>query len=165
MRDGLEDVELTKLMEKINKIAEENQFFHWYIEFPEVFSSERSGFDCILTNSPWDVLEFKELEFFIGFNENIISALNQSQRRRLIENLKIHNPELYGKYKKSWQNLKKSSHFLKTSDLFEFSSKGKLNTYALFVERCWRTISPNGYAGTVLFFILRILSNRQSNNF
>ncbi len=32
-------------------IAENNRFFHWFIEFPEVF--HQSGFDCILGNPPF----------------------------------------------------------------------------------------------------------------
>ncbi len=33
------------------KIANENGFFHWFLEFPEVF--QEGGFDCILGNPPY----------------------------------------------------------------------------------------------------------------
>ncbi|MDR0706888.1 MAG: N-6 DNA methylase, partial [Treponema sp.] len=33
------------------KIAAENRFFHWPLEFPEVFT--KGGFDCVLGNPPW----------------------------------------------------------------------------------------------------------------
>lgn len=32
-------------------ISEEKRFFHWFLEFPEVF--ERGGFDCVLGNPPF----------------------------------------------------------------------------------------------------------------
>ncbi len=35
-----------------NKLAEEKHFFHWPLEFPEVF--EQGGFDCVLGNPPWE---------------------------------------------------------------------------------------------------------------
>ncbi len=34
-----------------NSVAEEKKFFHWFIEFPEVY--EQDGFDCILGNPPY----------------------------------------------------------------------------------------------------------------
>lgn len=33
--------------------AEEYQFFHWELEFPEVFNKENKGFDCIIGNPPY----------------------------------------------------------------------------------------------------------------
>jgi|GEM_PF-556326 len=47
------------------QIAEEKRFFHWKLEFPEVFytikgEQENPGFDCVIGNPPYDVLS--ELE-------------------------------------------------------------------------------------------------------
>lgn len=36
---------------KATVIAQENRFFHWFLEFPDVFSG--GGFDCILGNPPF----------------------------------------------------------------------------------------------------------------
>ncbi|MHA1252294.1 MAG: Eco57I restriction-modification methylase domain-containing protein [Candidatus Helarchaeota archaeon] len=149
LKNNYKDPELKNLLKKINKIAKENQFFHWYIEFPEVFSSERNGFDCILTNPPWETLQLKEMEFFLGLDENILKAPNQSKRRQLIQQLIEINPQLHNKYEKAWKNMKKYSNFLKNSKLYQLTSKGTINTYALFVERTWRLISPNGYVGII----------------
>ncbi|MEJ2249467.1 MAG: N-6 DNA methylase, partial [Candidatus Lokiarchaeota archaeon] len=148
-RKNVKDPELNKLIDRINEIAENNQIFHWYVEFPEVFSSERKGFDCILTNPPWETLQLKEMEFFTGLNNKILKAPNQSERRKLIKDLKNENYKLFQKYKNAWQAIKKMSHFLKKSGLFDLSAQGTINTYALFVERCWRLISPNGYTGII----------------
>jgi len=61
-----------KLIEKVEKLAKEKYFFHWEIEFPEVFYEQtgefgqkvdrrgNSGFDCVVGNPPYDVLS--ELE-------------------------------------------------------------------------------------------------------
>ena len=34
-------------------LAKENQFFHWELEFPEVFSGNNKGFDCVIGNPPY----------------------------------------------------------------------------------------------------------------
>ncbi|KKN20351.1 hypothetical protein LCGC14_0936480, partial [marine sediment metagenome] len=150
LRDGIQNKRIDNLLEKINKITKETQFFHWYIEFPDVFYSERGGFDSILTNPPWDVLQFNEMEFFLGLDANILSAANQSQRRILIRNLERNNPLLFKKYKGEWRKLKKKGHFLNNSQLYQLSSSGKLNTYSLFTERCWNLISPDGRMGIIV---------------
>ncbi len=149
LRDGIQNKRIDNLLEKINKITKENQLFHWYIEFPDVFSSERGGFDSILTNPPWEALQLKEAEFFTGLNEEILKAPNQAKRRKLIKELKDKKTDLFNQFKKVWQNSKKMTHFLTKSGLFDLSAKGTINTYALFVERCWRIIAPNGYVGIV----------------
>ncbi len=149
LRDKIVDPELDNLMKKINNITKENQFFHWYIEFPEVFSSERGGFDCILTNPPWEALELKESEFFTGLDDEILNAANQSERRKLIKSLREKAPKLFIEYMNAWRSMKKLGHFLRKSGLYELSAKGTINTYAIFVERCWNIINPNGYAGMI----------------
>jgi len=54
-------------------VAAEKRFFHWFLEFPEVFAShsersEESGFDCILGNPPF--LGGKKISTSFGENYN-----------------------------------------------------------------------------------------------
>ena len=62
----------------IRQVAEEYQFFHWHLAFPEVFRSPKDGeeaeneqcgwsggFDCVLGNPPWDKMTLVEQEFFL----------------------------------------------------------------------------------------------------
>ena len=46
------------------RIAAEMRFFHWELEFPDVFSAAASGFDAILGNPPWENLQPNPEEFF-----------------------------------------------------------------------------------------------------
>jgi hypothetical protein len=45
-------------------LAAHKRFFHWELEFPDVFRAERSGFDAIIGNPPWDTLQPNSKEFF-----------------------------------------------------------------------------------------------------
>lgn len=65
--DGnLQIPKLRALLENSESIASSKKFFHWELEFPEVFFNEdgspkeNSGFDCVIGNPPYDVLS--ELE-------------------------------------------------------------------------------------------------------
>ena len=46
------------------RIAAEMRFFHWELEFPDVFRKAGSGFDAILGNPPWDIAKPNSKEFF-----------------------------------------------------------------------------------------------------
>ena len=46
------------------RIAAEMRFFHWELEFPDVFRETGSGFDAILGNPPWDIAKPVSKEFF-----------------------------------------------------------------------------------------------------
>ena len=49
------------------RIAAEQDFFHWPLEFPEVFARGRRGFDVVLANPPWDKLKVERHDFFQRF--------------------------------------------------------------------------------------------------
>ena len=49
----------SNLLDSAHDAAERERFFHWTLEFPEVFSERdgnRVGFDAVIGNPPWDVL-------------------------------------------------------------------------------------------------------------
>ena len=46
------------------RIAAEMRFFHWELEFPDVFREPGSGFDAMLGNPPWDIAKPVSKEFF-----------------------------------------------------------------------------------------------------
>ena len=50
------------LIERILKVADQHNFFHYHLEFPEVF--EKGGFDCLLGNPPWEQVQLEEKEYY-----------------------------------------------------------------------------------------------------
>ena len=41
-----------------------HRFFHWELEFPDVFGSGRTGFDALVGNPPWEIQKPNSKEFF-----------------------------------------------------------------------------------------------------
>jgi len=52
----------------VSRIATRLNFFHWEIEFPDVFTVERTGFDSVLGNPPWETFQKESKEFFSDFD-------------------------------------------------------------------------------------------------
>jgi hypothetical protein len=52
----------------VARISDEMRFFHWELEFPDVFTPSRSGFDGMIGNPPWDVMKPNSQEFFTEFD-------------------------------------------------------------------------------------------------
>ena len=48
----------------VRRIAGEMRFFHWELEFPDVFREAGSGFDALLGNPPWETLQPSSMEYF-----------------------------------------------------------------------------------------------------
>ncbi len=46
------------------RVAAGMRFFHWELEFPDVFREAGSGFDAMLGNPPWDIAKPVSKEFF-----------------------------------------------------------------------------------------------------
>jgi hypothetical protein len=52
----------------VERLAADVKFFHWELEFPDVFTPERSGFDAMLGNPPWETMQQESKEFFSDFD-------------------------------------------------------------------------------------------------
>lgn len=52
----------------VRHVADKQRFFHWELEFPDVFNAHSSGFHAILGNPPWETLQPNSKEYFSAFD-------------------------------------------------------------------------------------------------
>jgi hypothetical protein len=102
-------------------VGRRERFFHWEMEFPEVFFDEDGhrrpdgGFDAVLGNPPWETLR-----------GDAGSAEEKSEARRAARAL---------------------TRFSRESGCFRFQSGGHANLYQLFTERMLQLAAPGGRVG------------------
>jgi hypothetical protein len=50
--------------ELVRELRKARRFFHWELEFPDVFNEKGAGFDVVVGNPPWDTLQAQSKEYF-----------------------------------------------------------------------------------------------------
>ena len=97
-------------------------FFHWPLEFPEVFAD--GGFDVVLSNPPWEHVELKEQEFFAVRDARVALAGTKAERTQLIRNLATENPTLHDVYVEALRTLNACRLFLGASEALSIDCTG-----------------------------------------
>lgn len=137
---------------EVKRKALEQRYFHWCVEFPEVFAANK-GFDVMCGNPPWDKLQMEEEKWFAGKNNDIVKAANQADRKKKISQLEAEDPILYQEFQKACNAIVSQSNFVKNSGRFPLTAVGKLELSSLFAELClsftkeaWGLVLPTGIA-------------------
>ena len=133
--------------------AKKYRFFHWCVEFPEVFANE-GGFDVMCGNPPWDKIKVEDKKWFEQKGRSdIVNAGTAAQRKRAIDNLPHTDPELFQEYCQALLDAEATSRFVRFGRRFDLTATGDIDLYPLFAELCltfskeaWGLVLPTGIA-------------------
>jgi hypothetical protein len=129
-------------------LALEHKFFHWPLEFPDVF--EKGGFDVMLGNPPWERIKLQQQEFFATRDVVIANAPNAAARNSLIKRLPQENPELYNEYENAVHSADSTGKFLRESGRCIYTAVGDINTYSIFAELTSSLVNQKGRTGIIV---------------
>ena len=138
---------------EVRRIAEEQRFFHWCVEFPEVFAANK-GFDVMCGNPPWDKIKVEDKKWFESHGRaDIVNAGTASQRKKAIADLPVSDPILYKEYTKALADAEALSRFVRLAGRFDLTATGDIDLYPMFAELClsfskeaWGLVLPTGIA-------------------
>ncbi|MCB8905789.1 MULTISPECIES: Eco57I restriction-modification methylase domain-containing protein [unclassified Streptomyces] len=148
--------------EQILELRDQYRFFHWHLEFPEVFAVPESGagvqagtgwaggFDAVVGNPPWDQVQVDAREFFASRRVDIAEAANMTARNKKIDLLAAEDPELYASFKEEQRKNDGFKHFAHASGRFPLTAYGRLNTYSLFTEHARTVMGTQGRSGQIV---------------
>jgi hypothetical protein len=122
----------------------------WRAVFPEVFSEERGGFDCIIGNPPWERMKLQNREFFSDCAPDVLTASSPAESRKRIADLERSHPDLYARYLAAKESAEKALAHTRASGDFPLTGKGDINTYTLFAELARSLVAPTGRVGLLV---------------
>lgn len=127
--------------------SEEHPYFHWPLEFPDVFDD--GGFDAVLGNPPWERYALQEKEWFAGKDDGIANAPNAAARKRMINALGKANPRLYAEFTAAKHLAEGQSEFTRASNRYPLGAKGQVNQYQVFAELGRTLLNSEGRIGVI----------------
>ncbi|GLV52905.1 hypothetical protein TBS_34670 [Thermobispora bispora] len=149
---------------ELDRLVQRYRFFHWHLEFPEIFRVNGSavdfnpdtgwagGFTCVLGNPPWEKVKLSEKEFFASRDEAIATAGNKAAREKLIKALAESEDgrALYREFIDAKRQADGESHFVRRSGRYPLTARGDVNTYAIFAENNRTLLHPRGRLGVIV---------------
>lgn len=134
---------------------ERERFFHWELEFPEVFAT--GGFDCVLGNPPWEKVLPDRKEFY-GRADVLIRAYSGGELDARIRELHQQNPSLALEFNTYSERLRTHAACFKAGGDYRYSewetdaesTGGHPDLFKLFVERAYQVLRTNGLFGYLL---------------
>ena len=136
-------------LQLVNQIAHEKHFFHWELEFADIFI-DNGGFDFILGNPPWIRVEWDE-GGVLGDSEPIFELKNFSanQASKLREHTLEQRPDLRNLYFAEYESSSSSQNFLNSTQNYPILEGQKANLYKCFLPQSWMTGNDNGVSSFV----------------
>lgn len=147
--------------ETVNKLARELFFFHWELEFPEIFHRSNPGFDAVLGNPPWEIVKPNSKEFFGKLDPLYPSMSKQAglKRQKILfqGNAPLKDEWMeYSRFFSDFSNWVKYRAYCgkKTGEVpfypFQHQGRADLNLFKLFSELSLAILRRNGRLGLVL---------------
>lgn len=129
-------------------VAETARALHWPLAFPEVMIG-KGGFDVVIGNPPWEVVQLGEEEYFTSRVPEIAS-LKGATRKRAIAALEAEQPEIFAQFENDKRGFDAMNEFARASGRFDLTARGKVNTYGLFAEHFLGLVGAEGRAGVIV---------------
>ncbi|AXG70816.1 hypothetical protein KORDIASMS9_03062 [Kordia sp. SMS9] len=137
-----------KRSEIVNRLATENSFFHYQLEFIEVFI-ERSGFDIAVGNPPWLKLTFEEKGLMSEvFPELAIRKTSAPQVRKLQESFLQESTQKEA-YFHEYIQTEASAVFMNAFQNYPLLKGQQTNLYKCILENGFHWISKKGFLGLI----------------
>lgn len=150
----IQDVDLDQLCEMfprlalVRKIANDNKFMHWELEFADVFA-DKGGFDLVIGNPPWILLGWNEQGVLSDrnplFSVHELSAAQVSQFRTNA----LEDTSTKSMYLKEYIEITGEQNFLNAFQNYSILSGMKANLYKCFIPQSWYISCDNGVSAFV----------------
>lgn len=130
------------------KIAEQNKFMHWELEFADLFA-EKGGFDLVIGNPPWIQLGWNEQGLLSDKNPMFavkkLNAVDTAKHRREA----LLNNSTRSAYLEEYESISGQQAFYNAAENYKELNGMKANLYKCFLPQAWRFCNDNGVSAFV----------------
>lgn len=131
-----------------NEIAEQQHFFHWELEYSDVFET-RGGFDLVVGNPPWIKLQWNE-ENVLGDRKPLLAVkkFTATQTTRVREEL-LYDRVTHALYFSEYEGIAGQLAFLNAGQNYPDLRGQQTNLYKCFLPQAWCFGNASGVAAFV----------------
>ncbi len=141
---------LPEILESVEAYREWHLFYHWPLEFPDVFGPDVvGGFSATVGNPPWDIVKPNSQEFFLDYDPKFRSYKKQ-EANRVSKKLMADNTAIAEKWEKYRDGFAEQSAYFKEPQSYSALGKGDINTFKLFLEQFFTVLNDGGRMGIVV---------------
>lgn len=142
--------DLSETLKAIEHYSLRHSYFHWPLEFPEVFGPEGTGgFSATIGNPPWDIVKPNSQEFFSKYDSRF-RGYSKQKANRISKELMIKIPEVAEKWDQYRNSFSEQGAYFKESTNYNYQGRGDLNTFKLFLEQFFTIVKYGGRMGIVV---------------
>jgi hypothetical protein len=143
-------VNLTQLMRfspricLVDEIAEQQRFFHWELEFADIFYKQ-GGFDLMVGNPPWVKVEWQEGGVLGDYNPILeLRKLSASKLAEEREDLFEAYPGLRDDYLQEFEEADGTQNFLNAMQNYPLLKGSQTNLFKCFLPQAWNFTKSEG---------------------
>jgi len=141
--------DLRETWERVRTLRARHHFFHWPLEFPDIFGGPSNcGFSATVGNPPWDVVKPNTLEFYSAFDPNFRSY-DKQEAIRAANQLK-ENPAIARGWTDYESVFAEQSEYFTQPKVIPALGKGDLNTFKLFLNQFFLLVNLDGWVGILI---------------
>ncbi|BAU65478.1 hypothetical protein STA3757_28650 [Stanieria sp. NIES-3757] len=130
-------------LQLVEEIAKEKRFFHWELEFADIFA-DNNGFDFILGNPPWIKVEWQEGDV-LGDAEPlfILRKFSASKLGKLREETLTKYFQLQADYFNVYEGCEGTQNFLNAYQNYPLLKGTQTNLFKCFLPQGWSNSNEN----------------------
>jgi hypothetical protein len=132
----------------VRAIAAERKFFHWELEFVDVFA-RRGGFDLILGNPPWVKVEWNEGDLLSERNPAFAIRKLTAPQIATAREEQLENPRQRAAYFDEYVEFAGTQNFLNAAQNYPLLKGQQTNLYKCFITRAWELSGKEGATGFI----------------
>jgi hypothetical protein len=142
-------LDLIEIWDRVTHLAQRHHFFHWPLEFPDVFDGVNGGFSATVGNPPWDMSSANPEDFFKNYDPAFRSLDRKAVLQR-IEELCSLNDGINVSWNSYQEKIREQNKYFCEPQAFPFSPTGKNNLFQYFLLKFFQVLRPKGHLAILI---------------